>query len=481
MKSEHFGDSDYGNGKQMEQRAKFLSELWQQSEEAAALQRRINSPELTPISETQFRRTSPPMVQLRYLLKRTWLNTSRKKLVLKLRIAQSIYFGLLIRLVCLNSQDRILEWRLHNFSGGMFFNCVAQFLMSSLGVVNVFAHERKVFLRERQGKYYGLPAYYAAKIIVEQPINIATAMVYSAVSCWLSELERTLAKFLVYMVSMVVVAFNGYSIGVLLGAMFRDITAIVTVLPILFLPIVLYGGLFFVGYISVLSVGDKFIEKLRLNSLSITTNTLINIWLALSVCTLSYLMLMLLTIKTGGTLGRVSNRAQREKLLAAPDPRFTVLETACLVYSQASPTPSSAPPTPERGWRKHLHAFKDRPASHITTFAVLHEITAIAPLFSVYYALDYFEPKVPVPQAVLEEGNRYVNRLRQYVGWEALATDSPVLLHLATSYAVVKAAAPLRIAASLAMTPWVARWCTVPVVRGIGKARAAVCRVKNKE
>ncbi|KAI7823745.1 hypothetical protein BX661DRAFT_206998 [Kickxella alabastrina] len=185
-------------------------------------------------------------------------------------------------------------------------------------------------------------------------------MVYSGISYWLSGLERTLAKFLVYMVSMVVIAFNGYSIGVLLGAMFRDITGIVNAVPILFLPIVLYGGLFvndtntvvwmrwlqwfspikygytaimknqFVGYMSVPSVGDKFIEKLRLNSLSITTNTLINIWLALSVCTLSYLMLMLLTMKTDGTLGRVSNRAQREKLLAAPDPRFTVLETACL-------------------------------------------------------------------------------------------------------------------------------------------------------
>ncbi|KAJ1941363.1 hypothetical protein GGF37_003585, partial [Kickxella alabastrina] len=197
------------NGEKMEQRAQFMSEMWQQSKEATALQRRINNPELTPIGATQLRRTSPPMVQLHYLLKQTWLNTLCNSQFENEFFAQSISFGLLIGLVYLNSQDRILEWQLHNFSGGMFFNCVAQFLMSSLGVVNVFAHERKVFLRERQGKYYGLPAYYAAKNIVEQPINIDTAMVYSGISYWLSGLERTLAKFLVYMVSMVVIAFNG--------------------------------------------------------------------------------------------------------------------------------------------------------------------------------------------------------------------------------------------------------------------------------
>ncbi|KAJ2007951.1 hypothetical protein GGI04_001323 [Coemansia thaxteri] len=99
---------------------------------------------------------------------------------------------------------------------------------------------------------------------------------------------------------------------------------------------------------------------------------------------------------------------------------------------------------------------------------VLHEVTAIAPLIGVYYALDYVQPKVPFPQSVLEEGNRRINKLRQYVGWEQLAADSPVLLHLATSYAVVKAAAPLRVAACLAMTPWFARWCVVPVARVAG-------------
>ncbi|KAJ2825623.1 hypothetical protein FBU31_003666 [Coemansia sp. 'formosensis'] len=124
---------------------------------------------------------------------------------------------------------------------------------------------------------------------------------------------------------------------------------------------------------------------------------------------------------------------------------------------------------PERGWRRQLLAFKQRPASHITAFAVLHELTAIVPLFGVYCALDYLQPQIPFPQSALEEGNRYINKLRTYVGWQELDANSPVLLHLATSYAAVKAAAPLRIVASLALTPWFARWCVVPVTRAAGK------------
>ncbi|KAJ2096827.1 hypothetical protein GGI09_004161 [Coemansia sp. S100] len=130
---------------------------------------------------------------------------------------------------------------------------------------------------------------------------------------------------------------------------------------------------------------------------------------------------------------------------------------------------SASDKQPERGWRRQLLAFKQRPASHITAFAVLHELTAVVPLVGVYYALDYLQPQMPFPQSVLEEGNRYINKLRTYAGLEQLDADSPVLLHLATSYAVVKAAAPLRIAASLALTPWFSRWCIVPITRTVGK------------
>ncbi|KAJ2661241.1 hypothetical protein IWW48_002537 [Coemansia sp. RSA 1200] len=127
-----------------------------------------------------------------------------------------------------------------------------------------------------------------------------------------------------------------------------------------------------------------------------------------------------------------------------------------------------------RGWRNALRALRDRPASHITAFAVLHEITAVAPLGGVYWILSCLDLRIPFPDSVLQEGNRYINKLRSYGGWKTpLASDSPVLLHLATSYAVVKAAAPLRVALSLALTPWFAGRAVVPLARVLGSLRSA--------
>ncbi|KAJ1961548.1 hypothetical protein GGI12_003188 [Dipsacomyces acuminosporus] len=123
----------------------------------------------------------------------------------------------------------------------------------------------------------------------------------------------------------------------------------------------------------------------------------------------------------------------------------------------------------QRGWRKYAHAFKDRPASHLTAFAILHEVTAVVPLVGVYYVINYFDLKVPFPEDALKEGNRYINKVRVYFGWSKLEDDSPILLHLATSYAIVKAAGPLRIAASVALTPWFARWIMVPFDRMSGR------------
>ncbi|KAJ2782852.1 hypothetical protein GGI15_002779 [Coemansia interrupta] len=130
--------------------------------------------------------------------------------------------------------------------------------------------------------------------------------------------------------------------------------------------------------------------------------------------------------------------------------------------------------TPARGWRKHLSAFRHRPASHVTAFALLHELTAVAPLALVYYALAYLQPTLPLPADLLAEGNRRVSRVRAYLGYPPLDEHSPVLAHLAASYAVVKLAAPLRIALCFLWTPPVARFCIVPVARLFERARKSL-------
>ncbi|KAI9592521.1 hypothetical protein BDF19DRAFT_451424 [Syncephalis fuscata] len=152
-----------------------------------------------------------------------------------------------------------------------------------------------------------------------------------------------------------------------------------------------------------------------------------------------------------------------------------------------------------RGWRRYTNQFRNAPATHITSFAILHEITAIVPIPIIYYALDTADIKLPVPDSALHEGERFARRLVARYGWGTAPEDidieatttadmssstdtntvesdhsvvgatSKVFVNLAIAYAVVKALMPVRIAACVALTPWFARVAVTPVLNGARK------------
>ncbi|KAF7621692.1 hypothetical protein F9C07_2283723 [Aspergillus flavus] len=137
------------------------------------------------------------------------------------------------------------------------------------------------------------------------------------------------------------------------------------------------------------------------------------------------------------------------------------------------------------------------PGTHITSFLILHEITAIVPLFGLVTAFHYgnWLPDLTSSSA-FEEGTRRFGRWLRKKGWvEDVDMDAievvgsvnsydPVrndqmaesdrkgvrlVLEFATAYAVTKALLPLRIAASVWATPWFARVILVPTGKGLKK------------
>ncbi|KAG0249146.1 hypothetical protein BGZ95_007668, partial [Linnemannia exigua] len=90
-------------------------------------------------------------------------------------------------------------------------------------------------------------------------------------------------------------------------------------------------------------------------------------------------------------------------------------------------------------FRQYAEQFKNKPASHLISFGILHEITAIVPLPIVYFALVETGVKIPFPEQAIEEGNRFVGRVAKYYGWHMEGADGArTMLNMATSYAVVK-------------------------------------------
>ncbi|KAJ2452359.1 hypothetical protein EV183_002989 [Coemansia sp. RSA 2336] len=348
------------NGKQMStqatavERAVNLNEQWKQSPEARQMQQLVDAPVLTPISPLQFRRTSPPSMQVQYLTRRAALNAVRNKLILNIRVAQAAFFGLLIGFIFLNTQDRPIAVQRQNFSGALFFTAVTQLLLSLLSVVNVFTRERLVFLREWQGGYYGLPAYFVSKNIIELPIQALLPIIYASISYWLLGLRPDGTKFVIYAVVCICLNLCGFSFGLFLGSLFSDMSTILAALPVLFLPFLLFGGLLvntgnstvwlrwlqwvspikygytammknqFTGYVvDGQPIGDAYLEEVNLGSFSVGVNIVFVLVLAFIAWVAAYLALLYLTNKGRGDPVKSNPKRLQMELEGEPDQRFT--------------------------------------------------------------------------------------------------------------------------------------------------------------
>lgn len=126
-----------------------------------------NNDSLQTLLELQSRYQAPFLTQLGYLLGRSSKHAFRSLLLFRLRLLQTVsvalFVGLSFHQVALLSPHQ----RLQNTCGVLFFMAMNQFFSSATSVMTIFARERDVVFRELGVGYYGLTAYYLAKILVE--------------------------------------------------------------------------------------------------------------------------------------------------------------------------------------------------------------------------------------------------------------------------------------------------------------------------
>ncbi|KAK5993716.1 hypothetical protein PT974_07152 [Cladobotryum mycophilum] len=136
-----------------------------------------------------------------------------------------------------------------------------------------------------------------------------------------------------------------------------------------------------------------------------------------------------------------------------------------------------------RRLQKYTNGLRNAPVSHIISFLILHEITAIAPLFGLF-ALFHYTNHVPVTYMTdhfgeyVQSGVSRFERYFQRKGWFGFRQEDNVghksqteeavqrwhsgeqkyriLVEVALAYAVTKALLPIRIIGSVWATPWFA-------------------------
>lgn len=117
--------------------------------------------------------------------------------------------------------------------------------------------------------------------------------------------------------------------------------------------------------------------------------------------------------------------------------------------------------------RRYAERINNAPVSHIASFFIVHEITAVVPLFGLWGLLYYLEyVPVGIPEVIIEEGSRFIQKMAERNDWQMVAhaeKGSRIIVQGATAYFIVKAILPLRLIFSLWAMPWFARRCVVPV------------------
>ncbi|KHN95679.1 putative protein family FLILHELTA [Metarhizium album ARSEF 1941] len=149
-------------------------------------------------------------------------------------------------------------------------------------------------------------------------------------------------------------------------------------------------------------------------------------------------------------------------------------------FSQASRIDRVTKRLPPR-LQKYTNGLRNAPVSHIVSFLVLHELTAIVPLLALF-ALFHYTTFVPVAYVTAHFGEYVqsgISRFERYFSrkgwfgfapgdmgedkmddamdkWESGEQKYKILVEAALAYAVTKALLPIRIIGCVWATPWFA-------------------------
>ncbi|RVD88033.1 uncharacterized protein DFL_002232 [Arthrobotrys flagrans] len=167
-----------------------------------------------------------------------------------------------------------------------------------------------------------------------------------------------------------------------------------------------------------------------------------------------------------------------------PKPRFPILSPRFtkpkVPFRRLTTPPPSSPLKQSRADRiisklpKYLHPYTrpllTHPTSHLTSFLILHELTAVIPLFTLFavFNLTSWNPADLLPVEWIETG---YTRFKKYIEKKGLEgwIDGRGVMDLAIAWAVVKALMPVRVLGSVWAAPWFARRVVMPVVGLVGR------------
>ena len=191
-------------------------------------------------------KTAPFATQFRLLYGRAFKALIRDKLIIPMRVVRALFFGVLIGSVYRRdsaSAIRPAQGLIQDRVSSLYFLLTNELFGGVAIVISIFEAERPVFLREYRLGYYGVAAYFWSKVLVEAPLQIVFPVVTVSIPYWLIGYRGEWDAWLKAMGIFILISHISAALGIFLGACFEKIDTALTAMPMLLLPLMIFGGI----------------------------------------------------------------------------------------------------------------------------------------------------------------------------------------------------------------------------------------------
>ena len=140
--------------------------------------------------------------------------------------------------------------------------------------------------------------------------------------------------------------------------------------------------------------------------------------------------------------------------------------------------------------RPYTRSFIHAPVSHVASFLILHELTAIVPLVGIWWIIHKYQLLLPLdlPTWAIEKGTKIIDSSMEKFDFTSFSINEKFTFIMEGAYAfvIVKFLLPLRVILSLSLMPAFAKWFVIPFTKIFRKSPkpktpASFEKVKTKE
>ncbi len=182
--------------------------------------------------------------QLGILCRRSLMAYTRNKIAMSRRYFIIVYVAIVAMIFYYQLGTSTRE-ALQSRTGLLYF-CANGAIMNAMQMsILIFPEERAVFMREQASSLYDVLPYFLSRVLIDVPFGLGDGLVFSLIGYWTYGLSTTDAsKFFIFMFGLMMATTASSAYSFFLGTIITDREVLITLVPIINIPLGLLSGWF---------------------------------------------------------------------------------------------------------------------------------------------------------------------------------------------------------------------------------------------